>query len=68
MPHHLTTLRPKLEGVNWLRYSWGRKANTILADEMGLGKTIQSITFLNSLIQVCPLPFQACLYLHGIGF
>lgn len=46
------TLHPyQLEGVNWLRYSWGRKVNTILADEMGLGKTIQSITFLNALLK-----------------
>ncbi|XP_076062589.1 chromodomain-helicase-DNA-binding protein Mi-2 homolog isoform X3 [Oratosquilla oratoria] len=39
----------QLEGVNWLRYSWGQGTDTILADEMGLGKTIQTITFLYSL-------------------
>ncbi|XP_065202683.1 chromodomain-helicase-DNA-binding protein Mi-2 homolog [Planococcus citri] len=39
----------QLEGLNWLRYSWGQGIDTILADEMGLGKTIQTITFLYSL-------------------
>ncbi|KAK8383269.1 hypothetical protein O3P69_011625 [Scylla paramamosain] len=39
----------QLEGVNWLRYSWGQGTDTILADEMGLGKTIQTIAFLYSL-------------------
>ncbi|XP_068214865.1 chromodomain-helicase-DNA-binding protein Mi-2 homolog isoform X13 [Palaemon carinicauda] len=39
----------QLEGVNWLRYSWGQGTDTILADEMGLGKTIQTIVFLYSL-------------------
>ncbi|XP_057304729.1 chromodomain-helicase-DNA-binding protein 5-like isoform X2 [Hydractinia symbiolongicarpus] len=39
----------QIEGINWIRYSWGQHDNTILADEMGLGKTIQTITFLNSL-------------------
>ena len=44
------TLHPyQLEGLNWLRYSWGQGTNTILADEMGLGKTIQTICFLYSL-------------------
>ena len=39
----------QMEGLNWLRYSWGQGTDTILADEMGLGKTIQTITFLYSL-------------------
>lgn len=39
----------QLEGVNWLRYSWGNNIDTILADEMGLGKTIQTISFLYSI-------------------
>ncbi|PAA78378.1 hypothetical protein BOX15_Mlig006386g1, partial [Macrostomum lignano] len=39
----------QLEGVNWLRYSYGCGTDTILADEMGLGKTIQTIVFLYSL-------------------
>ncbi|CAH8559549.1 unnamed protein product [Dicrocoelium dendriticum] len=39
----------QLEGVNWLRFSYGNKVDTILADEMGLGKTIQTIAFLYSL-------------------
>lgn len=41
----------QLEGINWLRYSWGQGIDTILADEMGLGKTIQTVTFLNSLFK-----------------
>lgn len=39
----------QLEGLNWLRFSYGNKVDTILADEMGLGKTIQTIAFLYSL-------------------
>ena len=39
----------QLEGVNWLRFSYGQDTNTILADEMGLGKTIQAATFIYSL-------------------
>jgi len=39
----------QLEGINWLRFSFGNGTDTILADEMGLGKTIQTITFLYSL-------------------
>lgn len=49
----------QLEGLNWLRYSWGNAIDTILADEMGLGKTIQTVTFLNSLFKEghCKGPF-----------
>ncbi|XP_066991468.2 chromodomain-helicase-DNA-binding protein Mi-2 homolog isoform X2 [Anabrus simplex] len=49
----------QLEGLNWLRYSWGRGIDTILADEMGLGKTIQTIVFLYSLYKEghCKGPF-----------
>jgi len=49
----------QLEGLNWLRYSWGQGIDTILADEMGLGKTIQTITFLYSLFKEghCKGPF-----------
>ncbi|XP_034241985.1 chromodomain-helicase-DNA-binding protein Mi-2 homolog isoform X2 [Thrips palmi] len=49
----------QLEGLNWLRYSWGQGLDTILADEMGLGKTIQTITFLYSLYKEghCKGPF-----------
>ncbi|KAG8225258.1 hypothetical protein J437_LFUL006490 [Ladona fulva] len=49
----------QLEGLNWLRYSWGQGIDTILADEMGLGKTIQTITFLYSLYKEghCRGPF-----------
>ena len=39
----------QMEGLNWLRFSWGNATDTILADEMGLGKTIQTIVFLYSL-------------------
>ena len=41
----------QIEGVNWIRYSWGQRENTILADEMGLGKTIQTISFVYSLFK-----------------
>lgn len=49
----------QLEGINWLRYSWGNGTDTILADEMGLGKTVQTATFLYSLFKEghCPGPF-----------
>uniref|UniRef100_A0A8D8WT53 Chromodomain-helicase-DNA-binding protein Mi-2 homolog n=1 Tax=Cacopsylla melanoneura TaxID=428564 RepID=A0A8D8WT53_9HEMI len=49
----------QLEGINWLRYSWGQNVDTILADEMGLGKTIQTVTFLYSLFKEghCKGPF-----------
>lgn len=49
----------QMEGLNWLRYSWGQGIDTILADEMGLGKTIQTITFLYSLYKEghCKGPF-----------
>jgi SNF2 family DNA or RNA helicase len=40
----------QLESLNWLIQAWYGKRNVILADEMGLGKTIQSISFLNHLI------------------
>lgn len=53
----------QLEGLNWLRYSWGQGIDTILADEMGLGKTIQTITFLYSLYKEghCKGPFLVSL-------
>lgn len=41
----------QIEGINWIRYSWGQRENTILADEMGLGKTIQTISFVYSLFK-----------------
>ncbi|XP_017072248.1 chromodomain-helicase-DNA-binding protein 3 [Drosophila eugracilis] len=49
----------QLEGVSWLRYSWGQGISTILADEMGLGKTIQTVVFLYSLFKEghCRGPF-----------
>ncbi|XP_026833951.1 chromodomain-helicase-DNA-binding protein Mi-2 homolog isoform X1 [Drosophila erecta] len=49
----------QIEGINWLRYSWGQGIDTILADEMGLGKTIQTVTFLYSLYKEghCRGPF-----------
>lgn len=52
----------QIEGINWIRYSWGQRENTILADEMGLGKTIQTITYLNSLFKEgrCDGPFLIC--------
>lgn len=58
----------QLEGLNWLRYSWGQGTDTILADEMGLGKTIQTITFLYSLYKEghCKGPFLVSVPLSTI--
>ncbi|XP_019868397.1 chromodomain-helicase-DNA-binding protein Mi-2 homolog isoform X2 [Aethina tumida] len=58
----------QLEGLNWLRYSWGNGTDTILADEMGLGKTIQTITFLYSLYKEghCKGPFLVSVPLSTI--
>lgn len=58
----------QIEGLNWIRYSWGQRENTILADEMGLGKTIQTITFLYSLWKEgrCDGPFLICVPLSTI--
>ncbi|KOB74563.1 putative Chromodomain helicase-DNA-binding protein Mi-2-like protein [Operophtera brumata] len=58
----------QLEGLNWLRYSWGNGIDTILADEMGLGKTIQTVTFLNSLFKEghCKGPFLVSVPLSTI--
>ena len=39
----------QLEGLNWMRFSYGQDTNTILADEMGLGKTVQAVSFIYSL-------------------
>uniref|UniRef100_A0A0K2SWV2 Chromodomain-helicase-DNA-binding protein 7 n=1 Tax=Lepeophtheirus salmonis TaxID=72036 RepID=A0A0K2SWV2_LEPSM len=44
-------LRPyQLEGVNWLMFSWYNGRNCLLADEMGLGKTIQSLAFVDAIL------------------
>ncbi|XP_024084977.1 chromodomain-helicase-DNA-binding protein Mi-2 homolog isoform X4 [Cimex lectularius] len=58
----------QLEGLNWLRYSWGQGTDTILADEMGLGKTIQTIAFLYSLYKEghCKGPFLVSVPLSTI--
>lgn len=58
----------QLEGLNWLRYSWGQGIDTILADEMGLGKTIQTVTFLYSLYKEghCKGPFLVSVPLSTI--
>lgn len=58
----------QLEGINWLRYSWGQGIDTILADEMGLGKTIQTVTFLYSLYKEghCKGPFLVAVPLSTI--
>lgn len=58
----------QLEGLNWLRYSWGQSIDTILADEMGLGKTIQTVTFLYSLFKEghCKGPFLVSVPLSTI--
>lgn len=49
----------QLESLNWLIQAWYSKRNVILADEMGLGKTIQTIAFLNHLVNFenCRGPF-----------
>ncbi|CAD7006147.1 unnamed protein product [Ceratitis capitata] len=58
----------QIEGINWLRYSWGQGIDTILADEMGLGKTIQTVTFLYSLYKEghCKGPFLVAVPLSTI--
>lgn len=58
----------QLDGLNWLRYSWGQGIDTILADEMGLGKTIQTVTFLYSLFKEghCKGPFLVSVPLSTI--
>ena len=37
-------------GLNWLVMKWFSRKSCILADEMGLGKTIQTIAFLNTVL------------------
>lgn len=58
----------QIDGINWLRYSWGQGIDTILADEMGLGKTIQTVTFLYSLYKEghCKGPFLVAVPLSTI--
>ncbi|KAI9024115.1 SNF2 family N-terminal domain-containing protein [Hyaloraphidium curvatum] len=41
----------QLEGLNWLLFNHSERRSCILADEMGLGKTIQTIAFLNYLLE-----------------
>ena len=56
-------LRPyQIDGYRWLRFLWENRFGACLADDMGLGKTIQTISFLQSVIQevkrvliVCPV-------------
>jgi len=56
-------LRPYQQvGYNWLRFLYEHKLGACLADDMGLGKTLQTITFLQSIIDkigkvliVCPV-------------
>ncbi|XP_026833395.1 chromodomain-helicase-DNA-binding protein 3 [Drosophila erecta] len=58
----------QMEGISWLRYSWGQSIRTILADEMGLGKTIQTVVFLYSLFKEghCRGPFLICVPLSTL--
>lgn len=49
-------------GYNWLRFLYENKLGACLADDMGLGKTLQTITFLDSILDnvekvliVCPV-------------
>lgn len=41
----------QLDGLNWLLYNHFENRSCILADEMGLGKTIQTIAFLDYLME-----------------
>ncbi|MDC0253982.1 DEAD/DEAH box helicase, partial [Bacteriovoracales bacterium] len=50
------------KGYNWLRYLFENKLGGCLADDMGLGKTLQTIAFLDSIIDkvkrvliICPI-------------
>ena len=56
-------LRPyQVNGYNWLRFLFENKFGACLADDMGLGKTIQTIIFLESILDkidraiiICPV-------------
>ena len=41
----------QVEGLNWMTYCYCNGTNGILADEMGLGKTVQTISFLERLVE-----------------
>lgn len=52
----------QVTGYNWLRFLYGNQFGACLADDMGLGKTLQTIMFLQSIINkvdkvliVCPV-------------
>lgn len=64
LPEHLVDIvRPyQKTGYNWLRFLHESKLGACLADDMGLGKTLQTIAFINSIIDtvdkilvVCPV-------------
>jgi SNF2 family DNA or RNA helicase len=65
LPGSLSLKEYQRKGVEWLVSLYNNNMNGILADEMGLGKTIETITFLNYLVNyknndgifliVCPL-------------
>ena len=59
----------QVEGVSWLLFNWYQQRNCILADEMGLGKTIQSITFLEKVMQTgfVSRPFLIVVPLSTVG-
>lgn len=49
----------QLEGLNFLRFSWGKQTHVILADEMGLGKFC--------FLFVCFISFPGG-FLHLVGY
>ncbi|KDO20330.1 hypothetical protein SPRG_13475 [Saprolegnia parasitica CBS 223.65] len=42
----------QVAGLNWLLFNWYNDRNSLLADEMGLGKTVQTVSYINHLVQV----------------
>lgn len=47
-------------GYNWLRFLYENKLGACLADDMGLGKTIQTICFIQSIIEKCNRVLIVC--------
>jgi hypothetical protein len=49
----------QLEGLNWLRYSWGQAIDTILAGELDCFLVTHNISFVRSVLSA-PSPSTAC--------